>query len=123
MVSSRQLEKQLFELKFAAKSLERNSKKSTRLEGEERQKVKKAMEKGNLEGARIHAEAAIRHRNESLHLLQLFNRVDAMASQLSSSMSMKNVKKYLFEYFRSMLPWKRSSKPCARPLRGKGWWR
>lgn len=88
---SRQLEKQLFELKFAAKSLERNSRKSTRLEGEERQKVKKAMEKGNLEGARIHAEAAIRLRNESLHLLQLSNRVDAMASQLSSSMSMKNV--------------------------------
>jgi charged multivesicular body protein 1 len=88
---SKNLEKQLFDLKFAAKSLERSSRKSSKLENEEKGKVKKMIEKGNVEGARIHAEAAIRHHNQSLHLLQLSNRVDAMSSQLSTSMSMKNV--------------------------------
>jgi charged multivesicular body protein 1 len=85
------LDKQLFELRFAAKSLERASHKSTRLMGEEKAKVLKDMQRNNPEGARIHAEAAVRHQHESLQLLKLSNRVDAMASQLTGAMKMRGI--------------------------------
>ena len=71
--------------------MERSSKKSSRLEGEEKLKAKRCIEKNNIDGARLHAEAAIRNHNEGLNSLQLANRVSAMASQLSAAMSMKKV--------------------------------
>ena len=55
-MSSAQMEKHLFNLKFAAKQLNRDSKKCEKEEKAERAKLKKAMEKGNMEVARIHAE-------------------------------------------------------------------
>jgi charged multivesicular body protein 1 len=54
------MEKHLFNLKFAAKELERSSKKCDKEEKAEKLKLKKAIEKGNMEVARIHAENAIR---------------------------------------------------------------
>ena len=50
------MEKHLFNLKFASKQLLRDSKKCEKEEKAERAKLKKAMEKGNMEVARIHAE-------------------------------------------------------------------
>ena len=50
------MEKHLFNLKFAAKQLERDSKKCDKEEKVEKNKLKKAIEKGNMEVARIHAE-------------------------------------------------------------------
>ena len=55
-MSTAQMEKHLFNLKFAAKQLNRDSKKCEKEEKAERAKLKKAMEKGNMEVARIHAE-------------------------------------------------------------------
>ena len=55
-MSTAQMEKHLFNLKFAAKQLNRDSKKAEKEEKAERAKLKKAMEKGNMEVARIHAE-------------------------------------------------------------------
>ena len=46
----------MFNLKFAAKQLERDSKKCDKEEKSEKAKLKKAIEKGNMEVARIHAE-------------------------------------------------------------------
>uniref|UniRef100_A0A3B3QEW1 Charged multivesicular body protein 1B n=1 Tax=Paramormyrops kingsleyae TaxID=1676925 RepID=A0A3B3QEW1_9TELE len=48
------MEKHLFNLKFAAKELQRNSKKCDKEEKTEKAKVKKAIQKGNMEVARIH---------------------------------------------------------------------
>ena len=75
------LEKQLFNLKFAAKNLERNSKKCKRDEEEEKMKLKNAIKDGNTEKARSHAENAIRKKNESLNFLKTSERVDALASR------------------------------------------
>ena len=61
---SKQLENTLFNLKFSAKSLARESKKCEKAEKEEKAKVKKAIQKGNTEGARIYAENAIRNKNQ-----------------------------------------------------------
>ena len=53
------MEKHLFNLKFAAKQLNRDSKKCDKEEKAEKAKLKKAIEKGNMEVARIHAENGI----------------------------------------------------------------
>merc|ERR1712203_199992 len=59
----------------------------------ERAKLKKAMEKGNMEVARIHAENAIRQKNQSLNFLRMSARVDAVASRVQSAVTTKKVTK------------------------------
>ena len=61
---SKQLENTLFNLKFSAKSLVRESKRCEKAEKEEKAKLKKAIQKGNTEGARIYAENSIRNKNQ-----------------------------------------------------------
>ena len=71
---SKQLENTLFNLKFSAKSLVRESKKCEKAEKEEKAKVKKAIQKGNTEGARIYAENAIRNKNQVFYERENFIR-------------------------------------------------
>ena len=52
-----------------------------------------AIEKGNLEGAKIYAQNAIRKKNESLNYLRLSSRLDAVASKVQTAVTMKNVTK------------------------------
>merc|ERR1711874_657380 len=86
-------EKHLFNLKFAAKDLERCSKKCDKEEKAEKLKLKKAIEKGNHEVARIHAENAIRQKNQSLNYLRMSARVDATSSRVQSALTTKKVTK------------------------------
>ncbi len=51
----------------------------------------KALQKKNVEGAKIYAENAIRKKNESLNYLRLASRVDAVASKVQTAVSMKQV--------------------------------
>lgn len=51
----------------------------------------KAIQKGNIEGARIHAENAIREKNQGLEYLRLASRIDAVASRIESAVRMKAV--------------------------------
>ncbi|GFG32589.1 hypothetical protein Cfor_04717 [Coptotermes formosanus] len=81
----------LFNLKFAVKELERNSKKCEKEEKLEKQKCKKAIQKGNVEGARIHAENAIRQKNQSLNYLRMSARVDSVASRVQSALTTRRV--------------------------------
>lgn len=90
-MSSSAMEKHLFNLKFAVKELERNSKKCEKEERLEKQKCKKAIQKGNVEGARIHAENAIRQKNQSLNYLRMSARVDAVASRVQSALTTRRV--------------------------------
>ena len=83
-MSAAVMEKHLFNLKFASKQLLRDSKKCEKEEKAEKTKLKKAIEKGNMEVARIHAENAIRKKNESLNLLRTSARVDAVASRVQT---------------------------------------
>uniref|UniRef100_A0A8C7ZYX6 Charged multivesicular body protein 1B n=1 Tax=Oryzias sinensis TaxID=183150 RepID=A0A8C7ZYX6_9TELE len=70
--------KNLFNLKFAAKELQRNAKKCDKEEKAEKAKVKKAIQKGNMEVARIHAENAIRQKNQSVNFLRMSARISAL---------------------------------------------
>jgi len=85
------MEKHLFNLKFAAKDLERNAKKSEKQEREEKSKLKKAIAKGNMEGARIHAENAIRQKNQALNYRRMSARVDAVAARVQTAVTTKQV--------------------------------
>ncbi|KAG0241898.1 Vacuolar-sorting protein SNF7 [Mortierella polycephala] len=44
-----------------------------------------------MEGARIYAANAIRKKNESLNLLRLSSRIDAVASRVQTAVTMRNV--------------------------------
>ena len=81
----------LFQLKFCGKQLDRMSKKSEKEQKLQEKKVKQALEKGNVEGARIYAENAIRKKNESLNYLRMSGKVDAVASRVQTAQTMKGV--------------------------------
>ncbi|KAI0832601.1 vacuolar assembly protein DID2 [Trametes gibbosa] len=85
------LEKTLFQLKFTAKSLNRQAKKAQKDENTEKSKLKKALQQGNADGARIYAANAIRKKNESLNLLRLASRVDAVSSRVETAVTMRQV--------------------------------
>ena len=84
---------QIFNLKFTSKQLNKQSQKSSKEEKAERLKVKKAIEKGNLDGAKIYAQNAIRKKNESLNYLRLASRLDAVVSRLDTQAKMTSVNK------------------------------
>ena len=56
-MSDRKLMEQIFNLKFTSKQLVRGSKRAEKDEKTEKLKVKKAIEKGNIDGAKIYAQA------------------------------------------------------------------
>ncbi|RHZ61878.1 hypothetical protein Glove_345g37 [Diversispora epigaea] len=85
------LEKSLFQLKFTAKQLSRQAKKASKDETAEKSKLKKAIKQGNMEGARIYASNAIRKKNESLNLLRLSSRIDAVSSRVQTAVTMQKV--------------------------------
>merc|ERR1712189_127338 len=95
-------EKHLFNLKFAAKNLERQSKKCEKEEKAEKAKLKRAIQKGNLEGARIHGENAIRQENQALNYLRMGSRIDAVAQRVQTACTTKQVTKSLAGVVKSM---------------------
>ncbi|WWC97535.1 hypothetical protein V866_004419 [Kwoniella sp. B9012] len=85
------LEKSLFQLKFTAKTLQRQAKKANKDEIAEKNKLKQALSKGNTDGARIYAQNAIRKKTEGLNLLRLASRIDAVASRVETAVTMRSV--------------------------------
>jgi len=83
----------IFQLKFSTKQLEREAKRAEKEEKALRAKVKKAIKEKNIEFAQVHAESAIRKKNECLGYMRLASRVDAVASRVKSAQSMKAVTK------------------------------
>lgn len=85
------MEKHLFNLKFAAKELERNSKRCEKQEKTEKLKAKKSIQNGQIESAKIHAENAIRQKNQAINYLRMAARVDAVASRVQTAVTTKKV--------------------------------
>ncbi|KAG5469115.1 hypothetical protein LSCM4_02512 [Leishmania orientalis] len=83
----------LFNMKFASKQMTKSATASEKSAEREKLNVKKALEKGNPEAARIYAENAIRKRNESLNYLRLASRLDAASSRIQTAMQMQTVTK------------------------------
>lgn len=76
---------------FSTKQMERAAKRCEKDEKAQKAKVRKALTQGNVEGARIYAENAIRKKNEGLNYLRMAARVDAVANRVQSAMMTKEV--------------------------------
>ena len=87
----KRLENQLIELRIASKQMQAEARRASRKEAVEKLKCKKAIERGITDSMRVHAENAIRAKNESLSLLRLASRVDAVASRVQSALNMNMV--------------------------------
>ena len=80
----------------------RASKKCTKNEKKAKKQLKSAMEKGNMEGARIYAANAIREKNQSLKFLQLSSRIDAVASRVETAVRMNTLTKDMIKVTKGM---------------------
>jgi len=87
------MQKQLFDLRFTAKQLIRQSKKCEKNEKQQKKKLKNAIEKGNYEGAKIYAQNAIREKNQAMNYLRLSSRIDAVAQRVQTAVSMGQLSK------------------------------
>jgi len=85
------LEDQMFNMRFAAKQMQRTAKRCEKEEKEQLQAVKKAIEKGNQDMARIYATNAIRKKNEAVNYMRMAARFDVVASQLRKAVSQNAV--------------------------------
>ena len=54
--------------------------------------VSQAIQKGNMEAARIHSENAIRQKHQSLNFLRMSARVDAVAARVQTAVTMNQVR-------------------------------
>eukprot|EP01002_Notosolenus_urceolatus_P007544 NODE_3012_length_994_cov_56.441270_g2517_i0.p1 GENE.NODE_3012_length_994_cov_56.441270_g2517_i0~~NODE_3012_length_994_cov_56.441270_g2517_i0.p1 ORF type:complete len:203 (+),score=56.16 NODE_3012_length_994_cov_56.441270_g2517_i0:254-862(+) len=96
------MENLLFQLKFTAKQFGKSSTKAEKDEKAERTKCKKALEKNNVESARIYAQNAIRKKNEAVNYLRLQSRIDAVASRVDTAVKMRQVTKSMVGVVKGM---------------------
>ncbi|KAF2644715.1 hypothetical protein P280DRAFT_465995 [Massarina eburnea CBS 473.64] len=78
-------------LKMTAKQLNRDAMRAAKEEKTEKAKVEKAIKQGHNEVARVHAQNAVRKQSESINLLQLSSRVDAVAGRVQTAITMQQV--------------------------------
>ncbi|CAO2817204.1 unnamed protein product [Amaranthus hypochondriacus] len=102
MGNTEKLMNQIIELKLTSKSLQRQARKCEKDEKSEKLKVKKAIEKGNVDGARIYAENAIRKRTEQMNYLRLASRLDAVVSRLDTQAKMQAIGKSMGSIVKSI---------------------
>ena len=86
-----------------------------------------ALTQNNHDGARIHAQNAIRKKNEAINYLRLSSRVDAVASKVQTAVSLKQVTKNISGVVSQMdkamnsmnLEQVRGELPLPRPVRAR----
>lgn len=88
---SRELENSIFELKFSAKQLQRGSKTAKKNAAAERKKVLKAMQEGNEDIAKIHAQNCTRQNQQALNFLRLASRMEAVAARVQAAQNMNMI--------------------------------
>jgi charged multivesicular body protein 1 len=71
--------------------MHRSSKKCEKNEKAALEKLKKAIQQGNSEGARIYGQDAIREKNQSLNHLRMASRLDACCSRIETAVRMNAV--------------------------------
>ena len=82
--ASTKLQNQIFELRFQSKQIERLAAKTRKQEMKEKRLVKKYIEQGHHDIAKVHAENAIRQHNVALNYLKLSSRLDAVVSRMQT---------------------------------------
>ncbi len=102
MGSDQSMETQVYNLRFTAKQMQKESGKSAQSSKDNELKMRKAMEKGNTDVAKIYAENAIRDKTGSLNYLRLASRIEATAQRLNTAVKMKSLTKDMSDIVRSM---------------------
>ena len=87
------LEDDLITFRLTSKEMARSARKCDKNMAIQKEKLKKAIEQGNMEGAKIYAQNVIREKNQSLNFLKLGSRIDAVASRLETAIRMQQVNK------------------------------
>jgi charged multivesicular body protein 1 len=64
--------------------------------------LKKAIEQGNMDGARIYAQNAIRDKSQALNFLRMSGRVDAVAARVQTACDMNKVSKSMVGVVKGM---------------------
>lgn len=96
------MERNLFNLKFAAKELERNAKKCEKDAVGDKEKLKRAIQQGNMEGAQIYAENSIRNKNQALNFRRMSSRIDAVSQRVQTAVTTKKITTSMAGVVRSM---------------------
>jgi len=71
-------------MKMTSKHVGRQSSKCLKMQATEERKAKDALGKGNIAGARIFAENAIRNKNQAFSYMKLQSQLDAVASKVQA---------------------------------------
>jgi len=90
---SQQLQDTIFDMRLATKQLAKESQRCEKEERVEKEKAKNYLAKGMIDNARIHAENAIRKKNESVNYLKLSSKMDAVASRIQSAQRTESMTK------------------------------
>merc|ERR1712174_11568 len=85
------LEDEMVNLRIVSKQMQRSSKKCEKNEKAALEKLKKAIQQGNSEGARIYGQDAIREKNQSLNHLRMASRLDACSARIETAVRMNQV--------------------------------
>jgi len=85
------LENEMINLRIVSKQMQRSSKKCEKNEKAALEKLKKAIQQGNHEGARIYGQDAIREKNQALNHLRMASRIDACSSRIETAVRMNQV--------------------------------
>jgi len=99
---SSKLQEQVFNLKFTSKQIQRMAKKNEMNVKKEEKKVKAAVEKGDMEAARIYAQNVIREKNERINMLRLAARIDAVAARVETACRMQTVSRSMANVVKGM---------------------
>jgi len=91
MGNSVSLEDEMVNLRIVSKQMQRSSKKCEKNEKAALDKLKKAIQQGNHEGARIYGQDAIREKNQALNHLRMSSRIDACSSRIETAVRMGQV--------------------------------
>ena len=85
---SKVLQKQLFDIRLTAKQLVKESSKCEKREAAQKLKLKNAIQKGDMEAAKIYAQNAIREKQQAVSLLRLSSRMEAVSQRVESALTM-----------------------------------
>jgi charged multivesicular body protein 1 len=99
---ARSLDDALFDMKFNAKQMRKESERLAKDEIKEKALSAKALQKSQIEVARTHATNAIQSKNLSLQLLQTSSKIDGCAKRLEHAIRLNQVNQAMTSVAKSM---------------------
>lgn len=85
------LEEEMINMRIVSKQMQRSAQKCKKNEQAAIEKLKKAIEAGLNENARIYGQDAIREKNQALNHLRMASRLDACCSRIETAVRMNQV--------------------------------